>query len=157
MNESFVDFLTNRHLLTGIVGLVLAQVLKIPFDIWRTKTWSVTMLTSTGGMPSSHSAFVVSLMLSIGFCEGFGSTLFAISAALAMVVMHDAAGVRRAAGMHAEAINFLYSRLEKHGIKPNQKLKEMLGHQPLEVLGGAILGIAVAVAALYLFPTGVVE
>ncbi|MCL2356121.1 MAG: divergent PAP2 family protein [Defluviitaleaceae bacterium] len=152
MPDGFAELAANRHLITGIVGLVLAQILKIPYDLWRTKTFSLTMLTSTGGMPSSHSAFVVALMLSIGFYEGFGTPIFAVSAALAMVVMHDAAGVRRAAGLHAEAINFLYAKLQKHGIQPNHKLKEMLGHQPLEVLGGAILGIIVSVAAIHFFP-----
>jgi len=147
-----MEFMGNRHLVTGIVGLVLAQILKIPYDLWRTKTFSLTMLTSTGGMPSSHSAFVVSIMLSIGFHEGFGTPIFAVAAALAMVVMHDAAGVRRAAGLHAEALNFLFEKLQKHGIKPNYELKEMLGHQPLEVLGGAILGIIVSVTALHFFP-----
>ncbi|MCL1878428.1 MAG: divergent PAP2 family protein [Defluviitaleaceae bacterium] len=144
--------MANQHLITGIVGLFLAQILKIPYDLWRTKKFSLTMLTSTGGMPSSHSAFVVALMLSIGFYEGFGTPIFAVAAALAMVVMHDAAGVRRAAGLHAEAINFLFAKLQKHGINPNYELKEMLGHQPLEVLGGAILGIIIAVAALHFFP-----
>jgi len=149
----FADLLTNRHFITSLVGLVSAQILKVFFDYWRTKSWGTAMLTSTGGMPSSHSSFVVSLMISIGIYEGFGTTVFAISAALALVVMHDAAGIRRAAGKQAEAINFLFSKLEAQGIKFDHKLKELLGHRPLEVIAGAILGVAVALAAYFFFPT----
>lgn len=152
MREVFGDIITNRHLVTGFAALVLAQILKVFFDYWRTKSWTSAMLTSTGGMPSSHSSLVVALMISIGVYEGFGTPLFAVSATLALVVMHDAAGIRRAAGKQAAAINFLFSKLEKQGIKLDHKLKELLGHRPLEVLAGAILGMIVAWAAYMLFP-----
>ncbi|MCL2577024.1 MAG: divergent PAP2 family protein [Defluviitaleaceae bacterium] len=148
----FLDIVTNRHLVTGVIGLALAQILKVFFDYWRTKSWSRAMLTSTGGMPSSHSSLVVALMLSIGLFEGFNTPIFAIAATFALVVMHDAFGVRRAAGKQAEAINFLFSKLEKQGIKLDTKLKELLGHSPLEVVAGAILGIGVALAAYWIFP-----
>ncbi|MDR0271810.1 MAG: divergent PAP2 family protein [Clostridiales bacterium] len=152
MNGALIDIITNRHLVTGFVALALAQILKIFFDYWRTKSWSGAMLTSTGGMPSSHSSLVVSLMISIGIYEGFHTPIFAVAAAFALVVMHDATGIRRAAGQQAEAINFLFSKLEKQGIKLDRKLKELLGHRPLEVFAGAILGVAVALAAYWLFP-----
>ncbi|MCL2456197.1 MAG: divergent PAP2 family protein [Defluviitaleaceae bacterium] len=153
MSDSiFYEIVTNRHLIIGIVGLVLAQILKVFFDYWRTKSWTRAMLTSTGGMPSSHSALVVALMISIGISEGFGTSIFAVSATLALVVMHDAAGIRRAAGQQAEAINFLFSKFEKQGIKFDKKLKELLGHHPLEVIAGAILGAAVALVAYGFFP-----
>ncbi|MCL1884497.1 MAG: divergent PAP2 family protein [Defluviitaleaceae bacterium] len=152
MNGVLFEIITNRHLMTGVTSLVIAQILKVIFDYWRTRSWTSAMLTSTGGMPSSHSALVVSLTISIGIYEGFGTPIFAICAAFALVVMHDAAGVRRAAGKHAAAINFLFSKLEKQGIKLDEKLKELLGHRPLEVLAGAILGALVALAAYYLFP-----
>ena len=146
------DILTNRHLLTALSALVLAQILKVLFEYWRTKSWTRAVLFSTGGMPSSHSALAVSLMVSIGVNEGAGTALFAVSAVLALVVMHDAAGIRRAAGEQAEAINFLASKLEKQGIKLDHKLKELLGHHPIEVLAGAILGLAVALASSAIFP-----
>ncbi|MCL2456882.1 MAG: divergent PAP2 family protein, partial [Defluviitaleaceae bacterium] len=120
------EIITNRHLVTGVISMAIAQVFKFFFDYWRTKSWKRAMLTSTGGMPSSHSALVVALMISIGIYEGFGTPLFALSATLALVVMHDAAGIRRAAGKQAEAINFLFSKLEKQGIKFDEKLKELL-------------------------------
>ena len=135
-----------------IAALVIAQILKVFFDYWRTKSWKYAMLTSTGGMPSSHSALVVAVMISVGIYEGFGTPIFALSVTLALVVMHDAAGIRRAAGKQAEAINFLFSKLEMQGIKLDKKLKELLGHHPLEVIAGAVLGIAVALAMHELFP-----
>jgi hypothetical protein len=153
MRDSVIyEIITNRHLITGIIALAIAQVLKVFFDYWRTKSWKRAMLTSTGGMPSSHSALVVALMINIGIYEGFGTALFAVSATLALVVMHDAAGIRRAAGKQAEAINFLFSKLENHGIKFDKKLKELLGHHPLEVIAGATLGTAVALAGYLMFP-----
>jgi len=152
MPYAVAAFLTNRHMLTALVALVLAQVLKTLFDYWRTKSWQRALLFSTGGMPSSHSALAVSVAVSIGVYEGFETTLFAVSAVLALVVMHDAQGIRRAAGMQAEAINFLFSRLENQGIKLDKKLKELLGHRPIEVMAGAILGLVVALAAFVIFP-----
>ena len=152
MPEPFAEFLSNRHLLTALVAMSLAQILKVLFDRWRTKSWTKALFFSTGGMPSSHSALAVSVMVSIGLNEGFGTPIFAISAALAMVVMHDAAGIRRAAGKQAEAINFLFSKLEDQGIKLDTKLKELLGHRPIEVFAGAVLGFIIALVIERLFP-----
>jgi len=152
MRDAFSAFLTNRHLLTALVAMAIAQVLKTLFDYWVTKSWQKALLFSTGGMPSSHSAIAVALAVSIGLYEGFDTTLFAVSAVLALVVMHDAQGIRRAAGMQAQAINFLFSKLEDQGIKLDQKLKELLGHRPIEVMAGAILGLIVAVIAFAAFP-----
>ena len=137
-------FLSNKHLLTALVALAIAQTLKVLFNRWRTKSWTKALFFSTGGMPSSHSALAMALATSIGINEGFGTPLFAISAVLALVVMHDAAGIRRAAGKQAGAINFLFSKLEDQGIKFDVKLKELLGHNPIEVFVGALLGFTVA-------------
>ena len=154
MNGDITALLGNRHLLTALAAMGVAQVLKVLFNRWRTKSWTTALFFSTGGMPSAHSALGVSLMVSIGINEGFGTPLFAISTVLAMVVMHDAAGIRRAAGKQAEAINFLFSKLENQGIKFDQKLKELLGHRPIEVFAGALLGLIVALAIDGLFPVG---
>jgi len=150
--SSFAEILTNRHLITALTAMALAQVLKVLFDYWRTSSWKKALFFSTGGMPSSHSALAVAATVSIGLYEGFGTPLFAISTVIALVVMHDAAGIRRAAGKQAEAINFLFSKLEDQGIKLDEKLKELLGHNPIEVIAGAILGLAVALIALAIFP-----
>ena len=150
--NSITALLANRHLLTALAAMALAQILKVLFDRWRTKSWTTALFFSTGGMPSSHSALAVALMVSIGLNEGFGTPMFAISAVLALVVMHDAAGIRRAAGKQAQAINFLFSKLEDQGIKLDKKLKELLGHRPIEVFAGAILGLIVALAIDHFIP-----
>jgi len=150
--DAFSAFLTNRHLLTALVAMAVAQILKVFFDYWRTSSWQKALLFSTGGMPSSHSSLAMSLAVSIGLYEGFETPLFAMSAVLALVVMHDAQGIRRAAGQQAEAINFLFSKLESQGIKLDQKLKELLGHRPIEVMAGGILGLIVAIIAFAIFP-----
>jgi len=150
--SSLSDLLTNRHLITAVIAMALAQILKVLFDYWRTSSWKKALFFSTGGMPSSHSALAVAATVSIGLYEGFGTPLFAVSTVIALVVMHDAAGIRRAAGKQAEAINFLFSKLEDQGIKLDKKLKELLGHNPIEVIAGAILGLTVALVALAIFP-----
>lgn len=137
--------LTNRHLLTAIAALAVAQMLKVLFEYWQSGSWQKALLFSTGGMPSSHSSLAVAAMVSIGLHEGFETPIFALAAVLALVVMHDAAGIRRAAGKQAEAINFLFSKLEGQGIKLDNKLKELLGHHPIEVFFGGLLGLLVAV------------
>jgi len=152
VNGNITAFLSNRHLLTALVALAIAQTLKVLFNRWRTKSWTRALFFSTGGMPSSHSALAVALAASVGINEGFGTPLFAISAVLALVVMHDAAGIRRAAGKQAGAINFLFMKLEDQGIKFDTKLKELLGHNPIEVLVGALLGFVVALVVNRLFP-----
>jgi len=149
---SFLTLIQNRHLLTAIASMVVAQILKVLFDRWRTGDWQKALLFSTGSMPSSHSALVVSVMASIGVYEGFDTAVFALSVVLAMVVMHDAAGIRRAAGQQAEAINFLFSKLESQGIQLDIKLKELLGHRPIEVIAGAILGLIVMILGYIIFP-----
>ncbi|MCL2286369.1 MAG: divergent PAP2 family protein [Firmicutes bacterium] len=150
--EAFAAFLTNRHMLIALAAMILAQILKVLFDYWRSKSWHKALLFSTGGMPSSHSSLAVSVAVSIGLYEGFDTTAFAISAVVALVVMHDAQGIRRAAGQQAEAINFLFSKLEDQGIKLDKKLKELLGHRPIEVFAGGVLGLIVALAAFAIFP-----
>jgi len=149
--EAMSEFITNRHLLTALLAMALAQIFKVLFEYWYTRSWKKALFFSPGGMPSSHSALTVALMVSVGIYEGFGTTLFAISAALALVVMYDAAGVRRAAGEQAKAINMLFERLQDKSLKLDKKLKELLGHRPIEVFMGALLGLTVAlvVAAFY--------
>ena len=141
--NTFSDFMSNRHFWTAAIALIIAQVLKVLFDYWRTRSWKKAILLSTGGMPSSHSALAAALTTSIGIYEGTGTPYFAVSMVLSLVVMYDAAGIRRAAGLQAEAINFIASKLEDRGIRLDTKLKEMLGHTPFEVFGGALLGFFV--------------
>ena len=145
--NAFLALINNSHLLIAIFALLSAQGLKVLVDYGRTKTVDKALFFGTGGMPSSHSAFVVSMATSIGTVEGLHSSLFAIALVFALIVMYDAAGVRRAAGRHAEIINMLMESLENIGITPDEKLKELLGHSPIEVVAGALWGIAVATVA----------
>ena len=143
----FAQLLANQHLLTALSAMLIAQILKVMFEYWRTSSWKTALFLSPGGMPSSHSALAVAVAASIGIHEGFDTTFFAVSTVVALVVMYDAAGVRRAAGEQAKAINFIFDKLEHRGLKLDTRLKEILGHNPIEVTAGAILGIIVALVA----------
>lgn len=133
----------NPALLAGLIAWLIAQAIKFVVAFIQTKRIDVTKFVSSGGMPSAHASSTIALAVTIGIREGFGSSLFAIAAVLTLVVMYDAAGVRRAAGKQAAVINEIIEliKLHKH-IEP--KLKELLGHTPVEVLAGALLGIVVA-------------
>ena len=144
---AFAALISNTHLLIAAFSCISAQALKVLVEYAYTKKIDKSMLFSTGGMPSSHSALVVAMAASIGTVEGLHSPIFAVALAFALIVMHDAAGVRRAAGKHARVINDLAARLENIGIPPNEKLKELLGHSPIEVVVGATWGIVVAAVA----------
>ena len=140
---------SNSALWSSIYSWAIAQFIKILIELKKTKKINTALIVSSGGMPSSHSSFVTAMTTSIGLKEGFNSSIFALSAVFSLVVMYDAAGVRRAAGYQAAAINMLFERLEDQGIKLDKKLKELLGHSPIEVAAGAILGILVAIAMMY--------
>ncbi len=132
-------------LLAGLLAAFLAQVIKLILDIIINKRVDFRIFTTTGGMPSSHSAGVVALSISIGIMSGFMSPIFAVSLGYAFVVMYDAAGIRRASGKMAVCLNKMIADFYKHDINSaGTKLKEMLGHTPKEVLCGAILGVLFA-------------
>ena len=141
----FYEIFNNKIIQTSALAWFVAQLIKIIIDCIRNKTINPALIVSSGGMPSSHSSFVTSLACAVGFKEGFGSSYFAIAFVISMVVMYDASGVRRAAGKQAEVLNIFISNFEKHGIKIDSKLKELLGHSPIEVFAGAILGIVIAI------------
>jgi hypothetical protein len=134
----------NPILIPALIAWSLAQILKVPLEFFYTKRWNWSLLLQAGGMPSSHSALVSAACLAAGLFMGFDSSEFAISFVLAMVVIYDATGIRRQAGKHAEIINAMIEDLTTgHPLKTEQ-LREVLGHTPLESLGGTLLGIAVA-------------
>jgi len=135
----------NHVLWTAILAWFLAQTLKIPVDWVRSRHWNWALLFAAGGMPSSHSALVTSTAMAVGLHTSFDSPLFAVAVAFAAVVVYDAAGVRRQAGMHAKKINILVEELLKGHPVSEEHLREVIGHTPLEAVGGVLLGIAVAV------------
>ncbi|MBE7027838.1 MAG: divergent PAP2 family protein [Ruminococcaceae bacterium] len=143
----FTELLENKILLTAILGWFIAQTMKVILVLIQNKRLDWSRFVGSGGMPSSHSSFVISLTSAVGYTEGVSSALFAICAVLSFVVMYDASGVRRATGIQAKVINKLvdsYEESEDIEIS-DEKLKELIGHSPLEVLAGAIVGLLTAI------------
>jgi acid phosphatase family membrane protein YuiD len=126
-----------------IVGLLI-QCYKGISQYARTGRWNLRRFVETGGMPSSHSAAVAALSTSVGLETGFRSVLFGATLYFSLVVMYDAAGLRRAAGRQAVILNRLIDEHFKHPERETQRLMELLGHTPFEVFVGALLGIASA-------------
>lgn len=146
------DLLNNQVFVSAILAWSIGQFLKAPLDYVLNKRWNWGVILSAGGFPSSHSALVTAVTISIGLQEGFRSPLFALSFAISMIVVYDAAGVRRQAGIHAERINRLMKAfLEGHQF-PEKELKEVLGHTPFEVFAGIILGVIISLALYWLMP-----
>jgi len=147
------DLINNRVVIVAMLAWVIGQFLKFPVDYLLNKRWNWGIMFSAGGMPSSHSSLVTAVTLTIGLQDGFGSSVFALSAAIAMIVIYDAAGVRRQAGIHAERINEIMTHFFESGQLPEKELKEMLGHTPFEVITGIILGILISLVMYWAFPT----
>lgn len=130
---------------TGIVAAILAQVIKFFLHLVFKRKVDFKMFTTTGGMPSSHSAGVVGISTAVGLISGFSSVNFAIAMGYALVVMYDAAGLRRASGKMAACLNRIMDDFYKHEVQSvGGKLKELLGHTPVEVIAGAFLGVLYA-------------
>ena len=140
------DLITNPFLLTGVSSWLIAQVLKTILHCIIYKKLDSQRLYGDGGMPSGHSATVSSLATICGLSFGFGSVEFAISAVLAMIVCHDATGVRRETGRQAQVLNELLRFLETGSDKD---LKELVGHTPLQVAAGILIGICNALLMYY--------
>ncbi len=144
--------LFNYVLEAAILANVLAQLIKLPLRLIIKKEWNPGIIFSTGGMPSSHAAFVTALTTAVAISEGTSSTLFAMSFCFAAVVIYDAMGIRRHAGQHAAMLNQLIEDLREAGdlsifqdVTYQKRFKELLGHEPLETFAGTIFGIVVAV------------
>ncbi|MBE6554714.1 MAG: divergent PAP2 family protein [Ruminococcaceae bacterium] len=146
LKNHVIDFLTNRVLLCAIISWFLAQFIKLFTSPKHREKMSFTgFVVGSGGMPSSHSAVVCATCFSCGILYGFDTALFAISAVLAVVVMRDAAGVRRESGKQAAVINQMSRELSTRRKNFTEvTLSELLGHTPLQVLFGALLGLAMA-------------
>ncbi|WP_227937484.1 divergent PAP2 family protein [Alkalihalobacillus deserti] len=147
-----MELFENFPLWAALFAIGFAQFVKVPLAFIATRKVEWALLTSTGGMPSSHSAAVTALSTAIALEFGLDSSFFAISAVFGIIVMFDATGVRRHAGYHATVINQLvgdFNKLvdevkswpKKEGVEKRKELKELLGHQPIEVFFGAVLGI----------------
>jgi acid phosphatase family membrane protein YuiD len=148
--------LFNIMIETAILANILAQMIKIPIYYIKHRKWRLGLIVSTGGMPSSHSAFVAALAMSVALFEGVDSVYFAIAFVLAAVVIYDAMGIRRHAGKHAAMLNKLIADLKELKESPSlmkrfsdpqyqKQFKELLGHEPTETFWGTMFGIIVAI------------
>jgi acid phosphatase family membrane protein YuiD len=145
------DVLGNRVLLVALVTCLIAQALKLVIELIKNRKLNVRVLVTTGGMPSAHSALVTSLAAGVGQSLGWASPDFALATVFAIIVMYDAAGVRQAAGKQARILNQMIDELfdEKHEFSQD-RLKELLGHTPVQVIAGSALGIAISWLARFL-------
>ncbi|HEX9027531.1 MAG TPA: divergent PAP2 family protein [Anaerolineales bacterium] len=139
-----IKLFSNHVLIAALTAWALAQAIKVPLEYIHTRRVNWVLLLRAGGMPSSHSALVAACTQAIGLYWGFDNPLYALSFALAMIVIYDATGIRRQAGKHAEIINAMIQDLASgHPLKEEQ-LREVLGHTPLEAVGGMLMGLIVA-------------
>jgi acid phosphatase family membrane protein YuiD len=134
----------NHVLWAALVPWALAQIIKPPLNYLMHHEWNWSLLLASGGMPSSHTALVTGAFTAVGLQEGFNSPLFAVAFVLAMIVVYDATGVRRHAGDQARVINLMIDELLTGHPLAEKELKEVLGHTPREVLGGIVMGMAMA-------------
>ena len=142
------QLLSNKILLSGVIGWATAQVLKMIIFLIINRKLQLERLFGDGGMPSGHSATVTAVAVSTGIECGLGSPAFAIATIIAIVVMHDAMGVRLEAGKQAKAINELMELMERLNgteLSYEEKLKEFVGHTPSQVGAGLVLGVIVAI------------
>ena len=142
-----LQILDNAVLAWGLAACGLAQLSKLVIELVLHRRWRPAVLIETGGMPSSHSALVTGTATALGWQEGFNSGAFALAATVAFVVMYDASGIRRAAGLTAERVNGLPDALWPDA--PVKPLKESLGHSRLQVLVGSLVGPAVALPGIH--------
>jgi len=147
-----MNFWTDSVLVPCFAAWFIAQLIKVIITLVKKKKIDFRRFVGAGGMPSSHSSSVTCLAMTVGLIDGFCNIAFAICTVFAVIVMYDAAGVRRAAGQQAKILNKIVEEWFKSNLKEKDKqLKELLGHTPKEVFAGAILGIAVALIWYYLF------
>ena len=143
-----INFLQQyRFLVVPILVWIAIQSFKVMYDLAVTKKFNFKRIMGAGGMPSSHSAVVVGLATLIGKYEGINTPIFAIALIFSFVVMYDAAGVRRAAGKQAKLLNQLVETPGLSGIQVSEKLVEVLGHTPIQVVVGAAIGVIVGLIA----------
>jgi hypothetical protein len=143
--QDISEILDNRVLLVALIACFLAQALKLIIELIKNRKVNVSVLTTTGGMPSAHSALVTALAGGVGQTIGWASPEFAVATVFAIIVMYDAAGVRQAAGNQARILNQMIDDLFHE--KPDyaaDRLKELLGHTPVQVIVGSALGITIS-------------
>ncbi len=142
--QDFATVLQNHILVVSLIACFLSQGIKVVIDVIVHRKFNFRVFVSTGGMPSAHSALVGALATGIGQTMGWSSPEFAIACLFAIIVMYDAAGVRQAAGKQARILNQIMDEFLSHEDFNEERLKELLGHTPIQVFVGLMLGIAVS-------------
>ncbi len=145
--NNLMGFIQNKYIYIPILLWFFIQLYKVLYDLINTKKLNFKRIIGAGGMPSSHSAIVTGLSTLIGKYEGVDTPIFAVSLILALVVMYDACGVRRAAGKQAALLNKIIETPGLTGVQVREKLVEALGHTPVQVFIGALIGIVVGLIA----------
>ena len=145
--NSFMVFIQNKYIYIPFLLWFGIQLFKLIYDLITTKKFNFKRIMGAGGMPSSHSAVVVGLATLIGKYEGVNSAIFGLAFIVAFVVMYDACGVRRAAGKQAALLNKLVETPGLTGVQVSEKLVEVLGHTPVQVIVGALIGVVVGLIA----------
>lgn len=144
MNNFLTAFSSNRVFQAAAIAWLVAQVIKLLLTLWLEKEIKLERLHGSGGMPSAHTATIVCVATAIGLTEGWGSPTFALALIMSFIVMYDASGVRRSVGKQAKMLNEIVSNLYTENGLEEERLKELVGHKPTEVVVGAILGILIA-------------
>ena len=145
--EAFTEIFHNHVLVVSLIACLSAQLLKLVIEVIANHRLNFRVLVETGGMPSSHSALVTALTCGIGQTIGWSSPAFALTAVFAVIVMYDAAGVRQAAGKQARVLNQIVDEFFKEHEFQEDRLKELLGHTPVQVIAGAALGVFIGLLA----------
>ena len=145
--NTFIGFIQNKYIYIPMLLWFCIQLFKVVCDLFTTKKFNFKRIMGAGGMPSSHSAIVTGLATLIGKYEGVNTPIFAVSLILALVVMYDACGVRRAAGKQAAVLNKIIETPGLTGVQVRERLVEALGHTPVQVFVGALIGVVVGLIA----------
>ena len=139
--NTFEEFITNKYIYVPILLWIGIQTFKLVYDLVTTKKFNFKRILGAGGMPSSHSAVVTSITTLIGKYQGVGSPIFALSLIVVLVVIYDPCGVRRPAGKQARLLNKIIETPGLTRVQVTEKLQEVLGHTPIQVFVGALIGI----------------
>jgi len=147
MRNIFTQLAQNKIFMTTLSAWIIAQTIKVTIGVIRQKRFDFRWFVGTGGMPSSHAAGASCLASAIGLEYGFSSVYFALAASFAIVVMFDAQGVRRSTGKQAHILNKIMDDIYWQGRIQENHLRELVGHTPIEVIGGFILGVTIALVS----------
>lgn len=145
MGEIFIQIIKNKIFITTVIAWVLAQTVKVTIGVISQRRFDFRWFIGTGGLPSSHAAGASCLATAIGLEYGFGGVYFALAASFAIVVMFDAQGVRRSSGKQARILNKIMEDIYWQGKIKENRLRELIGHTPLEVIAGFLLGVLIAI------------